>query len=99
MYNKHHVFEQIGLRSKNFEVEGVPKPIFLLHHKRIEFSPVLFHNVVIVERYLSGCNPRREKGGFWYYVGLGSKSRRGEPLNFPVHKTQGSLLTGCNIRY
>ena len=43
---------------------------FLLHHKCIEFDPVLFHNIVIVESYLSGCNPRREEGGCWYSVGL-----------------------------
>jgi hypothetical protein len=43
---------------------------FLLHHKYIEFDLLLFHNIVIVQSYLSRCNSQREEGGCWYSVDL-----------------------------
>jgi hypothetical protein len=69
----------------------------LLHHRYIDFCHVLFHNIFIVQfntqRLPSALRERSPRAVgeriCWKHWGR-------EPFNFPIHKTQGSLLTRCN---
>jgi hypothetical protein len=68
----------------------------LLRHKDIDFRQVVFHNIVIVRFHTQGVQVDRKEAASSRTAHVMETWGR-EPFNFPIHKTQGSLLTRCDV--